>query len=97
MLMILSRFFLAKRRFFEFFDNFSRRCITNRDFNTTNDNLLNKTYIPSEKEELQRFSVLEPIIMLLSATSYLQRFAREQRRCILPCKYHWMLLAQIWV
>ena len=67
MLKILSRFFLAKRRFFEFFDIFSRRCITNRGFNTTNDNLPNKTYVPSEKEELQHFTVLEPIIRLLSA------------------------------
>ena len=45
MLKILSRFFLAKRRFFEIFDIFSRRCITNRGFNTTNDNLPNKTYV----------------------------------------------------
>ena len=51
MLKILSRVFLAKRRFFEIFDIFSRRCITNRDFNTTNDNLPSKTYIPREKEE----------------------------------------------
>ena len=67
MLKILSRFFLAKRRFFDIFDIFSRCCITNHGFNTTNDNLPNKTYIPSEKEELQRFTVLEPLILLLSA------------------------------
>ena len=67
MLKILSRFFLAKRRFFEIFEIFSHRCITNRGFNNTNDDLPNKTHIPSEKEELQRFTILEPIIRMLSA------------------------------